>query len=403
MKSPRFLRLKGIRWLLAVVALAVLILGFRAFRSVPAPSTTLQARDAVETVLASGRVIGEKSVPLSFARPGQIAREFIRDGEAVPAGYVLMRQDARREEQALAQARISLSEARLRKEKLRTADIPDAEEKVRQAKAHDVYAADYLKRQSELFEQKAVTLLQFEQARRDRELAASTLAAAENQLRSLRDLQTAQADLAVARAESDIKKAEIDARDTILTAPVAGRIVSHDAHPGEYVQSGQRVVTFIPDAPLTAIEIQVDETNAGRLAPGQKAAVSSAAFPGRIFHGEVERLGAIVDARRGSFTVRLALERFEPDLLPESSVSVQVEIARITGALLLQQRFILRENGRAWVYVVEGRRAKRIPVVVRDLGDGLFECREGLSRGQTILLPQGLKDGLRVKLVPLSE
>jgi len=403
MRTPRFFKLKGIRWLGAAGAVVALFLAFRALKSTPAPSLILQAQDALETVLASGRVVGEKSVPLSFIRPGRIAEEFIQDGEAIPAGHILMRQDSRYDELAIAQARISLSEARLRKDTLRTTDLPDAEEKVRQARANDTYAADFLKRQSELFEQKAVTLLQYEQSRRDRELAASVLAAAENQLRSLRDVQTVQADLAIARAESDLKKTEIDFDDTYLKAPLPGRIVSVDAHRGEFVRSGQQIVTLIPDTPQTHVEIQVDETNAGRLAPGQKAVISSAAFPGRIFQGKVERLGAIVDAQRGSFAVRLALDRFEEELLPESSVSVQIELGRSAGILLLEQRFILQENGRASIYIADGRRAKRIPVVVRDLGNGLFECREGLQSGQRILLPQGMKDGLKVKPVPLPE
>jgi multidrug resistance efflux pump len=394
---------KRVLWLGAVAVGVVLLLVPRIFKSTPASFTTVRAQDALETVLAAGRVIGEKSVPLSFVRPGRITDEFIRDGDRVEANHILMRQDGRHEEQALAQARIALAEARLRKEKLHSVDLVDAEEKVRQAAANDSYGADFFKRQSELLEQKTITLLQFEQSRRDRELAASVLTAAQNQLRSLREVQTVQADLGISRAESDLNKAELDLGDTFLKAPMAGRIVFHDAHPGEFVSSGQKVVTFIPDAPRTYIEIQVDETNAGRITPGQKAAVSSAAFPGRIFSGEVERLGAIVDAQRGSFSVRLVLDRFEPELLPESSVSVQITTGRATGVLLLEQRFILQEGGDASVYVAEGRRAKRVSVSVRDLGNGFFECRKGLRSGQAVLLPQGLKDGLRVRLKPLPE
>jgi multidrug resistance efflux pump len=403
MKASRFAKRKSFRWLLAAAGLVVLFLAVRAFKSAPAQVLILEPRDAVETVLASGRVVGEKTVPLSFTRAGRIAEEFIREGEAVAAGRILMRLDAGHEDLALTQARIALAEARLRREKLRTADLPGAAEEVRQAEAREAYAADYLKRQTELFERKAVTEIQFEQARRDRELAASVLAAAENRLKSLREVETAQADLDVARAESDVNQAEIDFQDTILKAPASGRIVSHDTHPGEFVAAGQKAVTFIPDAPQSFVEVQVDETEAGRLAPGQKAAVSSPAYPGRIFAAEVERIGAIVDAQRGSFSVRLALDRLEPGLLPESSVTVQVEIDRLSGVLLIEQSFVLRENGRTSVFILDGRRAKMIPVVVRDLGNGLFECREGLRSGQAVLLPRGLKDGLKVRPIPLPE
>jgi len=387
----------------AIAALAVLFLVPRIFKSTPASFVTVRAQDALETVLAAGRVVGEKTVPLSYVRPGRIAEEFFQEGDPIPADFVLMRQENRNEDQALAQARIALAEARLRKQKLQTVDVVEAEEKVRQARANEAYAADYYKRQSELFGQKTITALQFEQSRRDRELAESSLASAQNQLRSLREVQTVQADLGIARAESDLRKAELALLDTFLKAPTSGRIVSHDAHPGEFVQAGQKIVTFIPDTPRTRVEIQVDETNASRIKPGQEAAVSSAAFPGRVFSGEVERLGAVVDAQRGSFSVRLILDRLEPDLLPESSVSVQVTTGRASGILLLEQRFILRNGADASVFIADGRRAKRVPVLVRDMGNGLFECREGLKSGQAVLLPQGLKDGLRIRLKPLPE
>jgi len=89
--------------------------------------------------------------------------------------------------------------------------------------------------------------------------------------------------------------------------------------------------------------------------------------------------------------------------LPESSVSAQITTGRATGVLLLEQRFILREGEKASVYIEENGRAKKVPVSVRDLGSGLFECREGLKSGQSVLLPQGLKDGLKIKLKPLPE
>lgn len=387
--------------LVAAVALLVALPGF--FKRTPVPALVVRAKSAVETVLGAGRVVGEKTFPLSFVRPGRIAGEFVEDGDRVSAEALLMQLDSRREELALSQARTALADAELRKEKLRTVDLADAEEKLRQAKSNADYAAGVFKRQTELYGQKAITTLQYEQGRRDMELAASAVAAAENQVRSLKDVQAGQADLQVDRAKDDVRKAELDLSEARLTAPLPGRIVSHDAHKGEFVQAGQKIVTFIPDSALTYVEIQADEAEAGRIKRGQKAAVSSPAFPGRVFSGSVERLGAIVDNQRGSFSIRIALDGYESDLLPESTVNVQIVVGESAAALILEQRFLLREGGGAFVYIAEGRRAKKIPVEVRDLGNGLFESRKGLREGQVVLLPQGLKDGLKVKPVPTAE
>lgn len=405
MNAPRPVSRKRNRWLWAGIAAAAALLLVipRLLKSIPAGGFVVRAQSAVETVLATGRVVGEKTFPLSFVRPGRIAEEFFKDGDRVPADYILMRLDSRREDLALIQARTALAEAVLRKEKLLTSDLAEAEERLRQARANEAYAADLFKRQEELYTRKAITSLQFEQGHRDRDVAASAAAVAENQLRSIKEVQADQAGHQVDRAKNELRKAELDLSETVLKAPMPGRIVSHDAHMGEFVQAGRNIVTFIPDSAVTFVEIHVDETDAGRIKLGQKAAVSSPAYSSRVFSGSVERLGAIVDNQRGTFSVRIALGQAEPELLPESTVNVQIIVGESAAALLLEQRFILREGDNAFVYVAEKGRAKRIAVDVRDLGAGLFECRSGLQSGWMVLLPQGLKDGLKVKPVPLPE
>ena len=392
------------RWILLGAAgiLVPVFLISRSLRSTPVPSITLTAQDAVETVLATGRIAGEKTIPLAFVRPGRIGEELIADGDRVVAGQVLLRQENAREETALARSKTALSVARLNLEKLKTVALRDQEQKVRQARANAAYAEDFLKRQTELFKEKTITTLQFEQARRDRELADAALIAAEGQLKALAGEERTLAELQVAQAENDLRQAEIDLRDTMLRAPLGGQVVEHLAHKGEFVQAGQRVVTFIPATPRTYVEVQVDELNLGKLRPGQKASVTSPAFPGKSYPAAVERIGSIVDSQRGTFTVRIMLDTLEPELLPESSVSVQAVVGEARGVLILEQRFIVREGRAAFVFTPEGGRAKRKAVVVRDLGNGLFGVDAGLKVGEAVLLPRGLKDGAKVKAVPLQ-
>jgi multidrug efflux pump subunit AcrA (membrane-fusion protein) len=392
------------RWMLlaAAVGLVAVFVLFKSFKSVPASYATLTARDAVETVLATGRIVGEKTIPLGFIRPGRIDLEAVQDGDQVKAGQVLMRLDIRQDEIAVALKRTALAVAKLNLEKMRTVDVRDAEQKVRQAQATASYADDFLKRQTELYNQKAIAQFQFDTARRDKELAGAVLDAAQNQLQSLQGPQKALAELEVNQAENDLRKSENDLRDAALAAPFDGRIVDHAAHKGQFVTGGQRIITFIPDTPKTYAEIQVDENNAGRLRLGQIATVSSPAFPGRVFPASVERLGAIVDNQRGTFTVRLALDKLERALLPESSVSVQIVTGEAKGVLLLEQRFIVREGQTAAAFVAEGNRAVRRTITVRDLGNGQFGVESGLRDGALVLLPQGLKDGSRIKVAPIK-
>ena len=397
-------KLDKTRWL-ALGALAVIVAGFvlvRSRRPLEAVSTTVRPAAAIDSVLATGRVVGEKTIPLSFLRPGRIAVELVQDGDAVRAGQVLMVQEKDQAETDLAARRNALALARLAREKLATVDVKDLEQRVRQTKAAALYAEDYLERQIQLFKQNSIPSLQLEQAKRDRELAGANYEAAKNQLDALLGPERELAELQVARAETDLRRAEIDLGETSLRAPFDGRVVGHEAHRGEYVGAGQAIISFIPTAPHTYVEIQVDEIYSGKFATGQRATVASPAFPGRAYPAAVERIAPIVDTQRGTFTVRLALAESHPELLPESSVSVQVVIGDVADALLLEQRFLVFEGREAFAFTAERGRARRRAVSVHDLGSGRFKVDAGLKAGDTVLLPQRLKDGMRVKPVPAA-
>jgi multidrug efflux pump subunit AcrA (membrane-fusion protein) len=381
-----------------LVVLAAAIFFLRPPRAVQVAGVELKPQDALETVLATGRVVGEKTIPLAFPRPGRLARVLVENGDWVKDGQLLMQLENDRELNARAQAKTGLDVAKLGLERAATIDLVDAREKVKQAEATAAYAEANFKRQSELLAQNTVTAFQSEQAKKERDLAVSGLEAARNQLKAAEESQKPLAALRVEQAAADLRRAETDYGETFLRAPFDGQIVEHLADKGEFVQAGQKVVTFIPDTPRTYAEIQADETNAGKFVLGQKAVISSPAFPGKTYPASVERIGSIVDAQRGTFTVRLVTDKLEPELLPESSASVQIVIGEAKAVLLLEQRFLVREAGAATVFIADGSRAKRVPVSVTDLGNGLFGIASGLSSGSIVLLPQGLRDGARVKI-----
>ncbi len=381
----------------------LLVFVFRSSRPAPVPSVTLEARSAVETVLATGRVVGEKTIPLSFVRSGRMGEELVQDGDRVEAGQSLMKLETDQEKTVVTQKKNALASARLSLDKLRTVDLVDMEQKVRQARANAVFAGNDFKRRSELYNEKAIPFQVYEQARRDKELADSVLAAAENQLAALKGPQKELAELQVAQAQNDLRKAEIDLRDTVLRAPFDGQVIEHFAHKGEFVQAGQHILTFIPASPRVYFDIQVDETNIGKLEPGQEATISSPAFPGKVYDAVVERITPIVDIQRGTFNVRLVMDGAGEGLLAESSVSVQIAIGGMKNSLLLEQRFIVRETGRAFVFTAVEGRARRRLVIARDLGGGLFSVESGLEAGETVLLPQGIRDGMKVRPVPADE
>ena len=71
-----------------------------------------------------------------------------------------------------------------------------------------------------------------------------------------------------------------------MKAPSAGVITSRNIEPGEVVTPGREVLT-LSRLDTVDLKIFVEETEIGRVKPGQKAEVRVDTFPGKSFSGTV--------------------------------------------------------------------------------------------------------------------
>jgi HlyD family secretion protein len=99
-----------------------------------------------------------------------------------------------------------------------------------------------------------------------------------------REVEAAHATVVAARAARE--QAAIQLAYTQLRAPMAGTVTSRSVEPGEVVTAGREVLTL---ADLSTVELKlfVDETQIGKVKPGQKAEVRVDSFPGKTFPGAV--------------------------------------------------------------------------------------------------------------------
>lgn len=118
-----------------------------------------------------------------------------------------------------------------------------------------------------------------------------------------RETEAARALVAAARAALD--QTAIQLADTRLAAPRAGVITSRSIEPGEVVTPGREVLT-LSDLATVDLKIFVDETEIGKVKPGQKADVRVDTFPDRTFAGTVTFISP-----EGEFTPKIIQTRKE--------------------------------------------------------------------------------------------
>jgi membrane fusion protein (multidrug efflux system) len=174
--------------------------------------------------------------------------------------------------------------------------------------------------------------------------ARGTLAAAGG---SRKNLQVIAQQLTVLARQADeiraqIKRQEVDIADRVIASPADGKVVMTFVRKGEHVAAGQRIAMF-HDPQQIWVEANVKETDIGALKPGMKADIHVDAYPGRVFRGEVFRIGQVATNKfallpdpnpSGNFTkitqrlpVRIMLTEKDHALRPGMMVEVDIGLA----------------------------------------------------------------------------
>lgn len=190
----------------------------------------------------------------------------------------------------------------------------------------------------------------YEQVRENHRKAQSEAAAARGTLSaaggSRRQIQVIASQLLALGHQADEIRAEIrrvdtDIADRAIRAPADGRVVMTFARQGEHVTPGQRILMF-HDPNEIWVEANVKETEVRMLKPGMKADIRVDAYPGKVFAGEVFRVGQTATSKfallpdpnpSGNFTritqrlpVRIRIADKDPALRPGMMVEVSIAV-----------------------------------------------------------------------------
>ena len=144
-----------------------------------------------------------------------------------------------------------------------------------------------------------------------------------------------------AEIRAEVQRQEVDITDRVIGSPGDGRIVMTFVRKGDYVAAGQRIAMF-HDPNQVWIEANVKETAIGQLKPGMAAEVRIDAYPGRVYRGEIYRIGQAATSKfallpdpnpSGNFTkitqrlpVRILLKEKDPLLRPGMMVEIDIAV-----------------------------------------------------------------------------
>jgi membrane fusion protein (multidrug efflux system) len=188
---------------------------------------------------------------------------------------------------------------------------------------------------------------------------------------------------------------------TTVTAPFAGRVTIRKVQPGQNVKPGEELFTFADFDPLVA-RIFLPEREVLGLQAGQEVRLSLRASESTRFRGRIRQISPVVDTASG--TVKITVEALEAPAGVRPGAFVSVEVLRETraDALLVPRPAIVRELQEAYVFVADGKVArKRVVELGLEEADHI-QVVKGLKAGESVVTAGqgGLKDESPIAVAP---
>src|SRR6187455_46625 len=97
----------------------------------------------------------------------------------------------------------------------------------------------------------------------------------------------------IVQAEASVNKAQVDLDHTVITAPIDGIVIKRSVDKGQTVAASMSAPElFIIAADLTKMQVNasIDESEVGRMRPGEAVTFRVDAYPTDTFHGQVRQV-----------------------------------------------------------------------------------------------------------------
>lgn len=233
---------------------------------------------------------------------------------------------------------------------------------------------------------------------------ASDVAAINPQARSEFEMaqvrvQTAESELAGARQRlfllgmpesrvASLANASQISSELVVAAPVAGTVTARSANAGEAVEANKELLRVTNLSSVWAIA-QVYERDLAAMRPGTGASVSSEAYPGRLFRGQVTYVDPSINPETRTAQVRVELEN--PGGVLKIGQFVKVSFGSLGNAEktapVVPSAAVQNVRGGSVVFVATEKPNVFImkPVRLGPERDGRFPVQEGINVGDRVV------------------
>lgn len=315
----------------------------------------------VQTVEATGSLEAVTTVDVGTQVSGTIKALYADYNSQVRRGQVVAQLEPSLFETQVEQARATLQRL---------------EAEVESARVHVDDTAVKLRRARELSVKQLIPATDLETAEANARQAEASLKAAQAQL---------------VQGRASLRNNQVNLGHTTITAPIDGIVISRNVDVGQTVAASMSAPTLFviaQDLKRMQVNASVDESDIGRIQPGQAVRFNVDAYPDEVFAGTVKqvRLEPKVEQNVVSYVTVIDVPNPDLKLKPGMTANVTIEIARADEVLRVPNAALrFRPGTAAGVWVLEAGALERVAV------------RPGISDGaSTEVAGEDLREGALV-------
>jgi membrane fusion protein, multidrug efflux system len=300
-----------------------------------------------------GQVVAKNEVKVQAKVSGNIVAKMVNGGDYVQQGQSLFTIDNRQTNAALltARAQLAQSQAALSNSQL------------------DAQRYQQLAAQSAISQQTA-----------DQSASAAT-----------------QNEAAVEANQAKVQQAEADLQDSVIVAPIDGRIDTNDLSMGSYVTAGSTTMATLSSIDPVFVQFSMSENEYLKFAQRGNGNSPSEWFGDLILmlsngtqyplSGRVTQVDRGMAQDTGTLTIKATFDNSQHMLVPGMFARIVAQGETIPGALLVPERAVQQLLGKSFVTVVgEGDKAESRPVTLGQKVNGFWIVEEGLTTADRIVV-----------------
>lgn len=371
-------------------------------------------RNIVETISASGKIQPETEVKISPEVSGEIVDIYFKEGDKVKKGDLLLKIKPDIYISTLERMEASLNSAK--------ANLANSKAQLAQSQAQMVQQELSYKRNKKLWEEKAISDADYENALAQYQSQQASLKSAEENVKA--------AEFSVISSQASVKEANENLIKTSIFAPMDGTLSKLNVEKGERVvgtaqMAGTELLT-IADLNRMEVKVEVNENDIVRLSLSDTAKIEIDAYMNHPFKGIVTEIANSANSTGLSaeqvttFDVKiLILKSSYADLLegkpdnfyplhPGMSATVDIQTKKVNNVLSVPVQCVttridsLTENTDS---INAGNENKTVQEIVFIYQDGTVNIRNvttGIQDNDYIEIKEGLNEGEEVVSAPYS-